>query len=149
MTNYREILRLKSLGFSDRNIARSCSVSRNTVKRVIDRADELSISWPLDFGMTDGALKELLFPSDKSATDSRLPDYKAVELGFADDVLQRADASEGEDLEAPEVSMLYSRAAVTNSLMDKIAAKCHIKAPDNGAATEQTRDIERDLQKGG
>ena len=40
--------------------------------------------------------------------------HKAVELGFADDVLQRADASEGEDLEAPEVSMLYSRAAVTN-----------------------------------
>ena len=73
-------------------------------------------------------------------------DYKAVELGFADDVLQRSYASEGEDL---EVSMLYSRAAVTNSLMDKIAAKCHIKAPDNGAATEQTRDIERDLQKGG
>ena len=34
MTNYREILRLKSLGFSERNIARSCSVSRNTVKRV-------------------------------------------------------------------------------------------------------------------
>ena len=31
MTKYREILRLKSLGFSDRNIARSCSVSRNTV----------------------------------------------------------------------------------------------------------------------
>ncbi|SFO38581.1 Homeodomain-like domain-containing protein, partial [Eubacterium pyruvativorans] len=51
MTKYREILRLKSLGFSDRNIARSCSVSRNTVRRVIDRADELSISWPLDFGM--------------------------------------------------------------------------------------------------
>lgn len=31
MTKYREILRLKSLGFRDRNIARSCSVSRNTV----------------------------------------------------------------------------------------------------------------------
>lgn len=44
MTKYREILRLKNLGFSDRNIARSCSVSRNTVRRVIDRADELSIS---------------------------------------------------------------------------------------------------------
>ena len=67
--------------------------------------------------------------------------HKAVELGFADDVLQRADASEGEDLEAPEVSMLYSRAAVTNSLMDKIAAKCHIKPPDSCAgANEVTED---------
>ena len=78
MTKYREILRLKSLGFSERNIARSCSVSRNTVRRVIDRADELSISWPLDFGMTDGTLEELLFPSEKSATDRRLPDYSYI-----------------------------------------------------------------------
>jgi hypothetical protein len=70
MTKYREILRLKSLGFSDRNIARNCSVLRNTVRRVNDRTNELSISWPLDFDMTDGALKELLFPSDKSATDN-------------------------------------------------------------------------------
>ncbi len=57
--------------------------------------------------------------------------HKAVELGFADDVLQRADASEADDLEVPEVSMLYFGAAVTNSLMDKIEAKCHIKAPDS------------------
>ena len=62
--------------------------------------------------------------------------HKAVELGFADDILARQDAEE--DLDAPDVSMLYSRAAVTNSLMDKIAAKCHIKAPDAGCtgATE-------------
>ena len=62
--------------------------------------------------------------------------HKAVELGFADDILQRQDAAE--NLEVPDVSMLYSRAAVTNSLMDKISAKCHIKAPDAGCtgATE-------------
>ena len=64
--------------------------------------------------------------------------HKAVELGFADDILQRQDAVE--DLEVPDVSMLYSRAAVTNSLMDKIAMKCHIKAPDEGVATEQVTD---------
>lgn len=63
--------------------------------------------------------------------------HKAVELGFADGILAREDASEGEDLEAPEVSMLYSRAAVTNSLMDKIAAKCHIKPPDTGMDGKQ------------
>ena len=64
--------------------------------------------------------------------------HKAVELGFADDILEREDVEA--DVGAPEVSMLYSRAAVTNSLMDKIAAKCHIKAPESGAATEQTTD---------
>ena len=47
---------------------------------------------------------------------------KAVELGFADDVLARAEIPE--DMEPPAVSMLYSKAAVVNSLMDKIAAKC-------------------------
>ena len=78
MTKYREILRLRSLGFSDRNIARSYSVSRNTVRRVIDRAEEIDISWPLDFGMTDGVLEELLSPSEKSATDRRLPDYSYI-----------------------------------------------------------------------
>ena len=47
---------------------------------------------------------------------------KAVELGFADKILKRSDVPE--DMEPPAVSMLYSKAAVVNSLMDKIAAKC-------------------------
>ena len=47
---------------------------------------------------------------------------KAVELGFADEILKRSDVLE--DMEPPVVSMLYSKAAVVNSLMDKIAAKC-------------------------
>lgn len=47
---------------------------------------------------------------------------KAVELGFADEVMKRSEVPE--DMESPAVSMLYSKAAVVNSLMDKIAAKC-------------------------
>ena len=46
--------------------------------------------------------------------------HKAVELGFADGILGRADLPE--DVEPPAVTMLYSKAAVVNSLMDKIAA---------------------------
>ena len=53
MTKYREILRLQSLGFSERNIAQSCGVSRNTVAKVLKKAAEINISWPLDFDMTD------------------------------------------------------------------------------------------------
>ena len=64
--------------------------------------------------------------------------HKAVELGFADDILEREGVEA--DVATPEVSMLYSRAAVTNSLMGKIAATCHITAPHSGAATEQTTD---------
>ena len=42
MTKYREILRLKSLGFSERNIAQSCGVSRNTVAKVLKMQRKLS-----------------------------------------------------------------------------------------------------------
>ena len=50
---------------------------------------------------------------------------KAVELGFADEVMQRS--TQLENMETPTVSMLYSKANVVNSLMDKIAAKCAIE----------------------
>ena len=49
---------------------------------------------------------------------------KAIELGFADGLISR---NEIEDLEPPDVSMLYSEVSVINSLMDKIAAKCRIE----------------------
>lgn len=53
---------------------------------------------------------------------------KAMELGFADGVLQRE--AHTEDMGISGVSMLYSKAAVTNSLVEKLAAKCRIKPPD-------------------
>lgn len=48
---------------------------------------------------------------------------KAAELGFADGLLKRGDTV---DMEVPDVTMLYSRAAVVNSLKEKIAARCAI-----------------------
>ena len=78
MTKYREILRLKSLGFSERNIAHSCGVSRNTVAKVVKRAAEIKLSWPLEHDMTDSALEEMLFPKVKSATNRRMPDYDYI-----------------------------------------------------------------------
>ena len=48
MTKYREILRLSGLGLSQQNIADSCNVSKKTVNRILRRAKELDISWPLD-----------------------------------------------------------------------------------------------------
>ena len=54
---------------------------------------------------------------------------KAVELGFADDILKRDNNTD--DMVTPTVSMLYSKTAVTNSLMDKIAHKCKIQQKQN------------------
>ena len=50
---------------------------------------------------------------------------KALELGFVDGILKREAEEDEEDLQVS--AMLFSRAAVTNSLMDKVAAKCRIE----------------------
>ena len=65
--------------------------------------------------------------------------HKAMELGFVDGILERAETPE--DMETPEVTMLYSKAAVVNSLMDKIAAKCVTRKkpaePDTGRTVDE------------
>lgn len=78
MTKNKEIIRLKSLDFSERNIALSCSVSRNTVAKVLARAAELGITWPLDDNMTEATLNEALFPKNKSAMNKRIPGYAYI-----------------------------------------------------------------------
>ena len=61
MTKYREIIRLTSLGFSQRNIMASCGVAQKTVVKVQKRARELNLAWPLDETITDIELQKLLF----------------------------------------------------------------------------------------
>ena len=79
MTKYREILRLKSLNLSQQNIADSCNVSKKTVNRVLKRAAELDISWPLDENDTDAVLAEKFFPSAKQVkSNKRMPDYDYI-----------------------------------------------------------------------
>ena len=72
MTKYREILRLHSLGLSQRNIALSCSVSKTTVNRVVNRAVELNLSWPLDEKQTEAVLSEILFSSTQKSEERKL-----------------------------------------------------------------------------
>ena len=51
--------------------------------------------------------------------------HTAVDLGFADEIMTRPeDAGAENHVTGP---MLFSRAAVTNHLMDKLAAKCRIE----------------------
>lgn len=79
MTKYREILRLKSMGLSQQSIADSCNVSKKTVNRVLKRAKELNIFWPLDKSDTDAVLAEMFFPSSNQArSNKRMPDYDYV-----------------------------------------------------------------------
>lgn len=63
---------------------------------------------------------------------------KAIELGFADEIIKKNSAV---DLEVPQISMLYSKTAVVNSLMDKIAEKCRIQQKNE---TENDNKVKAD-----
>ena len=78
MTKYREILRLSSLGFSNRDIALSVPCSRNTVSKVLKRAQELKLCWPLQDNQTDEALEKLFYPKLNNRPQKRMPDYAYI-----------------------------------------------------------------------
>ena len=75
MTNYREILRLHSLGLNKTEIASSCRCARNTVAATLQRAANCSLQWPLPEEMSDKQLSERLFPSSTSKPVYKMPEY--------------------------------------------------------------------------
>jgi hypothetical protein len=83
MTYYREILRLYSQGISQRSIAASCSCSRNTVFKVLKRARELNVAWPLSEGTTDGKLQKLFFPDVAVPSSRKYPDCEYIHKEMA------------------------------------------------------------------
>lgn len=46
MTDYREILRLGSLNYSQRSIAQAAGCSRNAVEKVLRIARDKGVQWP-------------------------------------------------------------------------------------------------------
>ena len=62
MANYREILRLHSLGTRQRSIAQQVQSSRDTVADIIKSAKAAGLSWPLGEDVTNEMIQELLFP---------------------------------------------------------------------------------------
>ena len=81
MTKYREILRLASLGLSQQSIADSCGASKKTVNRVLKRAKEINLYWPLDENETDAVIAEKLFPSapSKISSGKKMPDFDYIQ----------------------------------------------------------------------
>ena len=109
------------------------------MQKAIAMLDEVKESivnaYEIKTGMSRAKLSHLM------NAESWMNANKAVELGFADDILHRAD--EAEDGEQPQISMMFDQAAVTNSLRDKIAKKCRIQQkqePDVPQGTERTVD---------
>ena len=59
MVDYREILRLKSLGYTMKDIVSSVHSSRNTVSEVLTLAGNLHICWPLDDDVTNAVFSTI------------------------------------------------------------------------------------------
>src|SRR5690554_1041323 len=84
MTKYREILRLSSMGLSQRSIASSCQCSRNTVSEVLSRAIQKELIWPLSGDVTDEDLQSMLFPEKAQQVSTRkLPDCEHIHREMA------------------------------------------------------------------
>lgn len=84
MIDYRGILRLSSLGYSNSDIAASVHSFRNTVQEVLNIARVLKISWPLDDDVSNDILEETLYPERKAKDENRLvPDYPKIHRELA------------------------------------------------------------------
>ena len=84
MTNYREILRLSSLQYSQRTIESMAHCSRHTVRDVLQAAKEKGMSWPLSDDITNADLEQLLFPDKhKASSQYAEPDYPYIHRELA------------------------------------------------------------------
>lgn len=78
MINYREIIRLKSLNFSNLAIANSLCCSRNTVSEVLRRSETHGISWPIPDALTNRDIERLFYPERGNNEGRKLPDYEYI-----------------------------------------------------------------------
>ena len=93
------------------------------MQKAITMLDEVKESiinaYEIKTGMSRAKLSHLM------DAETWMDAHTAVDLGFADEIMTRpADAGAENHVTG---SMLFSRAAVTNHLMDKLAAKCRIE----------------------
>ena len=62
MRKLKEVLRLESLGLSQHQIARSCSIAQSTVHEYVSAAQAAGVKWPLPESWDDNQLEQALFP---------------------------------------------------------------------------------------
>ena len=79
MVDYKEILRLTSIGYSLRQTAASVGHSHHTVKNVLELAEKCGIEWPVDDDVTNVELEKLFYPERKtSGSHYAEPDYANI-----------------------------------------------------------------------
>ena len=83
MTNYREILRLRSLGINHSRIAGSMGVARQTVVTALQRAAAQGLDWQTAEAMSDCELAAKLFPAGEGKPSYKMPDYDYIHREMA------------------------------------------------------------------
>lgn len=78
MVDYREIIRLNSLEFSNLAIANSLCCSRNTVSEVLKLAETHSLGWPIPETLTNSDIEHLFYPNRDNNEGRKLSDYEYV-----------------------------------------------------------------------
>ncbi|HPH53266.1 MAG TPA: IS21 family transposase [Bacteroidales bacterium] len=83
MIDYREIIRLHSLKFSNIGIANSIRCSRNTVSDVLKQADTHDLDWPIPEALTNRDIETLFYPDRATREGRKLPDYEYIHKELA------------------------------------------------------------------
>jgi transposase len=83
MTNYKEILRLHSLGINNTRIADACGCSRTTVVSTLQRSAECGLDWKQVQDWNNKELSEKLFPAGEPKAAYKMPDYEYVHREMA------------------------------------------------------------------
>jgi len=78
MTDYREIMRLASLGLNRTQIADGVGASRTTVINVLQRASALGLDWQTVDLLSDKELSLKLFPQGDGKPMYKMPDYNYI-----------------------------------------------------------------------
>ena len=95
-----------------------CGEMQKAIEMLGSVKDSIINAYEIKTGLSRARLSHLM------DAETWMDANKAVELGFADEIMTRTEQTE--DIAAPTVSMLYSKANAVNSLMEKIAKKCAI-----------------------
>jgi transposase len=83
MTDYREILRLHSLGINHSQIAESTAISRPTVITVLQRAAAKGLDWHAAESLNDKELSNRLYSQGEGSSVYTMPDYDYVHKEMA------------------------------------------------------------------
>lgn len=85
MTNYREILRLGSLGLSQKQIAEATGLNRKTISAALQRAQENELDYLAVTELSDREIASKLYPQGEESGRPafKMPDYERVHAELA------------------------------------------------------------------